>query len=138
VILLLDTDILIDVALQREPFSGPAGDLLDALQARPGMGYVAWHSIANFHYVVRPVRKGSGSREFIADLIKFVQVTPTSTDALRFALELPLPDFEDAMQVAAARACRADAIVTRNTRDYRGSPIPARTPSAILPELPSL
>ncbi len=137
-ILLLDTDILIDVALQREPFSGPAADLLDALQARPGMGYVAWHTIANFYYVVRPIRRGAGSREFIADLIKFVRVAPSDTDALRFALELPIPDFEDAMQVAAARACRADAIATRNARDYRGSPIPARTPCDVLAELASL
>ena len=34
-------------------------------------------------------------------------------------------DFEDAMQVAAARACGASHIVTRNARDYARSPIPA-------------
>jgi hypothetical protein len=45
-------------------------------------------------------------------------------------------DFEDAMQVAAARECTADVIATRNTRDFGGSPIPARKPESILRELP--
>lgn len=47
-IVLIDTDVLIDVALDRRPFSDPAGRLLDALQERRGEGYVAWHSISNF------------------------------------------------------------------------------------------
>jgi hypothetical protein len=34
-------------------------------------------------------------------------VAPTDTDALRFAASLTLPDFEDALQVAAAHACGA-------------------------------
>ncbi len=43
-----------------------------------------------------------------------------------------MPDFEDAMQVAAARSCGAMVIATRNVRDFAHSPIPARTPSEIL------
>ncbi len=44
-------------------------------------------------------------------------------------------DFEDALQVAAARACGASFIATRNTSDYRRSPIPALSPEAVLEEL---
>ena len=43
-----------------------------------------------------------------------------------------MTDFEDAMQVAAARACGAGHIVTRNVRDYERSPIPAVSPQAAL------
>ena len=46
-----------------------------------------------------------------------------------------MPDFEDAMQVAAARACGAQAIVTRNARDFQRSPIPAIGPEDALTEL---
>lgn len=61
----------------------------------------------------------------IVDLLRIVSVVPTGTDDLLYAASLPMRDFEDAMQVAAARACGASHIVTRNARDYARSPIPA-------------
>jgi len=46
-----------------------------------------------------------------------------------------MSDLEDAMPVAAARACEARHIVTRNIRDYARSPIPAVSPEEVLSEL---
>ena len=65
----------------------------------------------------------------------YAQVAGTSTDDLRFALSLPMDDFEDAMQVAAARACDAQFIVTRNEGDFAASPIPVLSPANALAEL---
>ena len=48
-------------------------------------------------------------------------------DALA-TLELPLIGIEDALQVAAAMACGAQFIVTRNERDFRKSPVPTLSP----------
>ena len=62
-------------------------------------------------------------------------VAATSTEAFRYAAALPMADFEDAMQVAAARACGARFIVTRNVRDYARSPIQAVNPRAALSDL---
>ena len=133
--ILLDTDVLIDVALNRHPHVGPAAELVDYLEHQPRMAFVAWHSLSNFYYLVSPTRGKQDAREFLLDLTRFVTVAPSDTDALRFAATLPLADFEDALQVAAARACGASLIATRNTRDYQRSPIPALTPSALLTEL---
>jgi len=46
-----------------------------------------------------------------------------------------LKDFEDAMQVAAARSCGADVIVTRNLKDYQHAPLSALTPKQVLASL---
>jgi hypothetical protein len=54
---------------------------------------------------------------------------------VRHAAAFPIRDFEDALQAAAAMACGADVIATRNVRDYAGSPVRAVTPSALLGEL---
>ena len=54
---------------------------------------------------------------------------------LRYAAQLPLKDFEDAMQVAAAEACGADVIATRNVRDYTKAPIRAATPQTLLGQI---
>ena len=130
--ILLDTDVLLDVALDRTPHADAAAELLDHLERAPRSAFVAWHTISNFYYLVSPARGKLGARQFLVDLTRFVMVAPSDTDALRFAASLPLPDFENALQVAAARACGASVIATRNTRDYRRSPIPARTPRALL------
>jgi len=135
VIILLDTDVLIDLALDRKPFAEPAAELLDALEQRPGRSFIAWHSLSNFYYMVAPTRGKQETRGFLLDLTRFVDVAPTTTESLLYAGRLELSDFEDALQVAAAMACRADAIATRNLRDYARSPVRAAEPQSILQEL---
>ena len=134
-IVLVDTDVLIDVALDRAPHAQSAGELLDALERLPGVGYVAWHSVANFYYLVAPTRGRDDARAFVVDLVGFVDVAPASAESVRHAARLPLKDFEDALQVAAALACRAEVIATRNLRDYRGAPVPAASPEDVLRSL---
>ncbi len=63
----------------------------------------------------------------MSDLVQFVEVAPTTTDSLRYATKLDMKDFEDALQVAAAMACHADVIATRNVRDYLNAPLRAAT-----------
>ena len=134
-IVLIDTDVLIDVALDRQPFSNPAASLLDALQKGPSEAYVAWHSISNFYYMVAPKKGSPESKDFIRDLLRFVNVSLTGTREVHYALRLAMTDFEDALQAAAAVACQADVIATRNFRDYRKSPVPARSPQSVLAAL---
>ena len=133
--ILIDTDVLIDVALDRQPFSDAASELLDRLQTGPKRAFVAWHSLSNFYCLVTPAGGGSDARDFITELIRFVAVADCGTDAIGFAAGLGMEDFEDAMQVAAARACGARFVVTRNARDFRRSPIPAITPHEALESL---
>ena len=123
--MLIDTDILLDVALDRAPYSIPASELLNLLASSGNGAFVAWHSVSNLYYVLRRSRGDSRARQFIAELFEFISVAETTTDDVLYAASLPMRDFEDAMQVAAARACGASHIVTRNARDYVRSPIPA-------------
>lgn len=134
-ILLVDTDILIDFALDRRPHAAPAGELLDALERRQASGFIAWHSVANFHYLVVSKKGASATKAFLLDLLRFVQVAPTSTESVRYAASLPIRDFEDALQVAAAVACGANTIATRNVRDYARAPVRATTPTILLKKL---
>ncbi len=130
--ILVDTDVLIDVALDRRPHSGPAADLLDRIEHGAEAACLAWHSVSNLYYLVAPLRGGVSTRDFIVELTRFVVVAATDAEDIRYAAQLPMPDFEDAMQVAAARACGARHIVTRNVRDYERSPIRAISPREAL------
>lgn len=133
--ILLDADVLLDVALDRAPHADASAELLELLERRPRMAFMAWHTVANVFYLMRPTRGASATREFLRDLTTFVSVAPAGTDDLRYAASLPMADLEDAMQVAAARACGAQYIATRNLRDFGRSPIPVRSPAELLQEL---
>ena len=132
--LLLDTDVLLDVALDRKPYAEPAARLLDALEQRPGSGFIAWHTVSNFYYLVAPKRSKKDAKAFLVDLTRFIRVAVTTTESLRYAASLQMRDFEDALQVAAAVACGADVIATRNLRDYRNAPVRAAAPGTLLEE----
>ena len=130
--ILLDTDVLIDVALDRRPHSGPASELLDRIEHGGEGACIAWHTVSNFYYIVAHASDAASTRDFVVELTRFVSVASTDTEAIRYAAGLPMADFEDAMQVAAARACGARHIVTSNVKDYARSPIPAIDPQGAL------
>lgn len=130
--LLLDADVLLDTALHREPFAADSDRVIQWCQETPHAALVAWHSLSNLYYLLRPSRADAGARGFIADLLRFAVVASGGSEAVRRALSLPLRDFEDALQVAAAISGGADFIVTRNLRDFGRSPLPAMTPSDFL------
>jgi len=128
---LVDTDVLLDVALDRAPHASAAAALLDTLEQRPGSGFVAWHTLSNFYYLVRPKHGNKDAQQFVLELTRFLSVSPTDTESVRVAGSLDMRDFEDAMQVAAALACGADVIATRNTKDFRRSPVPGKSPEGL-------
>lgn len=126
--------MVIDLALGREPWAGDAAALFGELEKRPKMAFVAWHTVSNVYYLVKPSQGGTSVREFLVDLTRLAAVVQTGSEDVRFAASLPMRDFEDALQVAAARACGARMIATRNVSDYEGSPIPARSPAEVVGE----
>lgn len=123
---LVDSDVLIDIALARAPFANDSASVLRWAEAG-GAAAVAWHSLSNCAYLLK-----GGGRPFIERLLLLVEVAPVGTAEARRALSLPMPDLEDALQAAAALAWRADVIVTRNLDDYRHSPVPAVAPLEFL------
>ncbi len=125
--ILIDTDILLDVALRRAEFFEDSAAVLSWAETNPGQAAVAWHSLSKLAYLVKP-----DARTFIADLLDFIEVAPVSTADMRAALGLPMKDMEDAMQVASALSFGARHLVTRNLPDYRRSAVPTRVPKAFL------
>lgn len=128
---LLDSDVLLDVALHRRPWALRSGEAVRLCQRRVVTGFVSWHSLANVFYLIGHKDGGNG-REFITPLLRFARVATVGHDDMELALKLDMPDLEDAMQVAAAVACSADRIVTRNTGHFRKSVIPAITPAELV------
>ncbi|CAN5197583.1 PIN domain-containing protein [soil metagenome] len=133
--LLLDTDILLDVALKRVPFFSDSNAVLVWCEDHPGEGFIAWHSLSNVYYILRKEATEHATRGFISETLETLEVIATGTPAAKQALRLGLRDFEDALQVAAASVAGVDYIVTRDVVDYASSPIPALRPTDMLAAL---
>ena len=123
---LVDTDVLLDVALKRSSFFAASADVLRWAE-KGGQAAIAWHSLSNCAYLLK-----NDGREFLRMLLSILDVAPVGAKEAHRALELPMKDLEDALQTAAALSWGADYIVTRNTSDYRKSPLPAISPKKFL------
>ncbi len=124
----LDTDVLLDVALARQPHVDDSVAVMQWVQSG-GRAAVAWHSLTNCSYLLK------SGKPFLIKLLKLVEIATVGTADAHRALALPMSDVEDAFQAAAALAWNADFIITRNLPDYRRSPVPAITPAAFLKSL---
>lgn len=130
--LLLDTDVLMDVALGRADFGPDSRALIAWCHHTPEAAIVAWHTVSNLFYLLSAARSASFARAFLEGLLHFTTIASGGTDSVRHALSMRMNDFEDALQVAAAISGAAEFIITRNVRDYRASLIPALTPRSFL------
>jgi len=126
---LVDTDVLLDVALQRKGFYSESAKVLRWAE-NGGEAAIAWHSISNCAYLLK-----DDGRKFLKLLLSIVEVAAVSSKEARQALELPMTDLEDALQAAAALSWGAEYIVTRNLANYRRSPIRAVNPAKFLKQL---
>ena len=88
--------------------------------------------MATVAYLVERQQSALAARDFIRGLLGWAEVARTGRADALSALDWAMPDLEDALQAAAAVACGAQAIITRNERDFKGSPVPAMTPEAFL------
>jgi predicted nucleic acid-binding protein len=127
--ILIDTNVLLDVALNRADFVVDSAKVLDWAELNPKQAAIAWHSVANISYLVK-----QDARSFLTDFLTFVEVAAGDTATVRQALAMPTNDFEDALQASAAIAFGADIIVTRDISDYKKLPITALTPTKFVAE----
>jgi len=100
-------------------------------------GWLAWHSVATLAYLIERQQSAVSGRDFIRSMLGWAEVASTGRADALTALDLPMRDLEDALQAAAAMACGAQFIVTRNERDFRASPVPALNPEVFLRKYPA-
>lgn len=132
--LLIDINVLLDVALERP--GAPASAQLLGLCGRQHEAWLAWHSVAALAHLVERQQSAISGRDFIRGMLGWADVARTARADAMAALDLPMRDFEDALQVAAAMACGAQFIVTRNERAFKASPVTALSPAAFLRRYP--
>lgn len=122
--ILLDTNIVLDVLMDRLPHSDAAVELFSRVEDGTTIGYLCGTTITTVYYLAAKTVGAARAQEEIKKLISLFEVAPVNRHVLESALVLEFNDFEDAVIHEAACHIGADAIVTRNQRDFRKSRIP--------------
>jgi predicted nucleic acid-binding protein len=130
--LLLDINVLLDVLLRRDPWAEPAASLLTRIERGEAEGLVAAHTLTTIHYVVSRARNRQSAATAVTDLLRFLEVVPLEKADFIQALVLPVDDFEDAVQAAAALKIGADYIVTRDVKGFGGLAVPPANSGEVL------
>jgi predicted nucleic acid-binding protein len=129
---LLDTDVILDYLLEREPFAQTACELLELNAQGIFDGYISGITPINVFYIARKIIERGKLKQVLNDLLVAVRVCPITHAVLSQALTLPFNDYEDAVQHASATASHLDAIVTRNLDDYKNATLPVFSPTDFL------
>jgi len=132
---LFDTNIILDLLLDRAPFADDAAALWQANADGRLEGFVSAITPVNLFYIARRLKDRATAFRAVSEVLAALSVCPVDHLVLQTALTLPFTDYEDAVQHASAIGSRLDAIVTRNIKDFTGATLSVLSPAELLLQL---
>lgn len=132
----LDTNIVIDHLTDRQSFANDSSMLFELHELGKIKIYISALSVNTVYYVSRKLIGDKPTLALIEKLIDDLEIFGTTKKEIRKAFETGFKDFEDSIQYATALASsEIEAIITRDTKDFRKSIIAVYTPKIYLRQL---
>ena len=126
---LIDTNIIVDVALDRDPFFIDGEQVIRFVEQQEIESYISASTFSDLYYIIRKSKGHIWTLQFLQRMATLCQVATVDSATINMALTVNFRDFEDAIQYSTAALNHLDAIITRNPRDF-----PVATPRIITPE----
>lgn len=134
---LIDTNIVLDFLLQREPFREDAEELFQVIDSGRVVGYITATTLTDIFYIARRhTRSIEQARQAVSETLTVMMICPVNRTILASAFLSGINDFEDAIQIACAVDRGLEAILTRDTQGFLSSTIPVLSIRQLLEELP--
>lgn len=131
--LFIDSDVVIDFFTDRAPHANPASELFELSEKGKVTLYLSAVSINNIYYIVRRFLGHKKAIGVVETLAEMTEIIGTTKKEILQALENGFSDLEDSIQYSSALTVDGlDAIITRNTKDYKNSRIAVMTPLTFL------
>jgi predicted nucleic acid-binding protein len=130
--IMLDTNIILDVLLKRDPFYKDGAEIFRMAERGEISAFVTASSITDIFYIARKRIGGESAKDAIKKLLEIVDVVSVIKYDIKKALDLAFSDYEDALQAQCAKKIRANYIVTRNEKDFKISPVKTISPEKFL------
>lgn len=131
-LVLLDSDVVLDFLLKRPRFFADADAIIVHLQNSSYSGFVSSITPVNAFYTCRKELGAETAFRVVRGLLRLVHIAAADKAVLTGAFDLGFSDYEDAVQCASAMSAGLDSIVTRNLKHYKASPITVYSPTEFL------
>lgn len=129
---LVDTNVVLDLMLARQPFAVASAKVVGAVELRRYEGYLCATTITTIHYLAAKALGREAAAAHVADLLRIFRIAAVTDTVLSDALKRDGKDFEDDVLVEAARDIGADGIITRNAVDFAKAGLPVYQPEDIV------
>lgn len=125
----VDSDVVIDFFTDREPHANAASELFELNELGSVKIYISAVSVNNIYYIVRKFLGHKKTIEVIELLNEMTEIIGTTKSEIVSVLKNNFSDYEDSVQYSSALTVNdLDAIITRNTKDFKNSKIAVMTP----------
>jgi predicted nucleic acid-binding protein len=132
---LFDTNIILDIALDRKPFFDLSAKLFGLIDKKKIIGHVTASTITDIYYIAKKDRGNEVAIQFILNLLEVVEILGIDKNVIVSAINIGMDDFEDAVQASAAAYNEIGTIITRNKPDFTKSGLEVFTPAEFIESL---
>ena len=115
----VDTDIVLDLLSNREPFYIHSANLFSAADKNEIKLYVSSLSFANLNYILSKQYSADQSRKKLLKFKTLVTVLSVTDKVIELSLSSDFKDFEDGIQYFTATENNIKTLLTRNLKNYK-------------------
>ncbi|MBC8207310.1 MAG: PIN domain-containing protein [Kiritimatiellales bacterium] len=130
--ILVDTNVVLDLLLDRQPFSDPAARIFSLIEHSEAEAFLCATTVTTIDYLLTQSVSRAEAKTALLRLLELFEIAPVNRPVLEEALQSRMEDFEDAVLAHSANLVGATAVITRNTKDFRHSPVKALDPLEFL------
>ncbi len=129
--ILFDTNIILDVLLNRKEFVETSANLVGMVENNNLDGYLCATTITTLDYLISKAINRKQAKIEIQKLLTLFKIADVNSIVLKLSIDSEFGDFEDAVQYYSGEHCEVEGLVTRNTKDYKNTVLPIYTPDEL-------
>jgi len=111
---LLDTNVLLDAIVNREPFYLDAQNVINLILDNKLEGFITANSTTDIYYIAKKYLNQNDLRNIMCSLFAIFSIVDVLGTDCQKALDFPLDDYEDALLVVCSDKTAIDYIITRD------------------------
>lgn len=133
--LFLDTNVVIDLLGEREPFYESAAKIATLADKEKIDIYVSALTYSIVYFILVRFENKEIVKEKIGKFKVIAKTSDLTDKVIGKGLLSDFPDFENSLQYYSALESNCDIIITRNSKDFKKSDLPVLTPEEYLNRL---
>ncbi len=126
-IIFIDSDIILDLIARREPFYSHAAQLFTSIEENKIKAVTSPVIFSNIFYILRKLKGRLFALNKLKKIRMLINITNVDEKIIDLALVSEIKDFEDAIQLYAAKNLNIKYLITRNIKDYKDNEVIAIT-----------